>query len=55
MSSMRTVLLGFALAVVLGGVAWPQGEQVEQQLSKLPAHDRHGAGRQAGWESDQEF
>ena len=35
MRSMRTVLLGFALAVVLGGIAWSQGDQPGQQLSNF--------------------
>jgi hypothetical protein len=35
MRSMRTVLLGFALAVVLGGIAWSQGDQPGQQLSSF--------------------
>src|SRR5690348_3500752 len=33
MRSMKTVLLGFTLAVVLGGIAWSQGDQPGQQLS----------------------
>ena len=33
MGSMRTALLGFALAVVLGAIAWAQGDQPGQQLS----------------------
>jgi len=35
MSSIRTVLLGFALAVALGGIAWTQGDQGGQQLSSF--------------------
>ena len=33
MGSMRTALLGFALAVSLGGIAWSQGDQPGQQIS----------------------
>ena len=33
MGSMRTALLGFALAVALGASAWAQGDQPGQQLS----------------------
>ena len=35
MRSIRTVLLGFALAVALGGIAWSQGDQPGQQLSNF--------------------
>ena len=34
-SSIRTVLLGFALAIALGGIAWTQGDQGGQQLSSF--------------------
>ena len=33
MGSMRTALLGFALAVAIGGIAWAQGDQPGEQLS----------------------
>jgi hypothetical protein len=34
-SSMRSIFLGFALAVVLGGIVWAQGDQPGQQLSSF--------------------
>ncbi|MBV8096777.1 MAG: hypothetical protein JOY71_27500 [Acetobacteraceae bacterium] len=32
---MKTVLLGFAVAVLLGGIVWAQGDQPGQQLSSF--------------------
>jgi hypothetical protein len=32
---MRTALLGFTLAVLLGGIVWAQGDQPGQQLSSF--------------------